>query len=274
MTDPQRVATSASALRIVLAAERLFALDGIDGVSLRTIALEAGSSNNSAVHYYFGSKGGLIGAIFEHRLPQLVSERRLLGTRCDPDDVRSRFAAHYLPVLTLAEAPDCHYVSFVEQLQRRALASPERQRDLPHLPVEGQESHEEFRRDLERLIESPRPASAPPANRGCRAGLPARRSRPRPCRGRRRRAPGLRALRRLIARRHHRLLGGPCVRRIPPVARPSERRRRAAPEAALIRLSVEWALGHRRVHSRDSRRDARPPPAKTLGSTARTSKRL
>ena len=152
MTDPQRVATSARELRIVLAAERLFALDGIDGVSLRTIALEAGSSNNSAVHYYFGSKGGLIGAIFEHRLPQLVNERRLLRTRCDPDDVRSRFAAHYLPVLALAEAPDCHYVSFVEQLQRRALASPERQRDLPHLPVEGQESHEEFRRDLERLM--------------------------------------------------------------------------------------------------------------------------
>src|SRR3954471_12119449 len=107
MSDAQRVATSASALRIVLAGERLFALHGIDGVSLRTIALAAGSSNNSAVHYYFGSKGGLIGAIFEHRLPQLLSERRLLTIRCDPADVRSRFEAHYLPVLALAEAPDC-----------------------------------------------------------------------------------------------------------------------------------------------------------------------
>ena len=80
--------TSASALRIVVAAERLFALHGIDGVSLRQIAVEAGSSNNSAVHYHFTSKEGLIRAIFQHRLPQIISERRMLGTHCDPDDLR------------------------------------------------------------------------------------------------------------------------------------------------------------------------------------------
>ena len=64
MTDADAGAPSASALRLVLAAERLFALHGIDGVSLRQIASEAGSANNSAVHYHFGSKEGLIGAIF------------------------------------------------------------------------------------------------------------------------------------------------------------------------------------------------------------------
>ena len=94
-------------------------IHGIDGVSLRQISIEAGSANNSAVHYHFGSKEGLIAAIFRHRLPQLISERRLLAARCDPDDLRSRFEAHFLPVLTLAEATDNHYVSFVEQLQRR-----------------------------------------------------------------------------------------------------------------------------------------------------------
>jgi AcrR family transcriptional regulator len=151
MTDAD-AARSASALRIVLAAERLFALHGIEGVSLRQISAEAGSANNSAVHYHFGSKHGLIGAIFRHRLPQLTSERRLLAARCDPEDVRSRFEAQYLPVLNLAEAPDNHYVSFVEQLQRRALASDGRQTDLADLPPEGQHSHDEFRRDLERLL--------------------------------------------------------------------------------------------------------------------------
>ena len=119
--DTADAAKSASALRIVIAAERLFARRGIDGVSLRQISVEAGSSNNSAVHYYFGSKEGLIGAIFRHRLPQLLSERRLLAARCDPGDLRSRFEAHYLPVLNLAEASDNHYISFVEQLNEVTL---------------------------------------------------------------------------------------------------------------------------------------------------------
>ena len=145
-------AKSASGSRIVLAAERLFALHGIDGVSLRQISAEAGSSNNSAVHYHFGSKEGLIAAIFHHRLPQLISERRLLTARCDPDDLRSRFEAQFLPVLNLAEAPDNHYVSFVEQVQRRAMASGSRRPRLPELPDEGQKSHDEFRRDLDRLL--------------------------------------------------------------------------------------------------------------------------
>src|SRR5438552_494858 len=146
VTTADAAAKSASALRIVLAGERLFALHGVDGVSLRQIAAEAGSSNNSAVHYYFGSKDGLIAAIFHHRLPQLISERRLLTARCDPNDIRSRFEAQYLPVLNLAEAPDNYYVSFVEQVQRRAMASEPSPPDLPELPAEGQQSHDEFRR--------------------------------------------------------------------------------------------------------------------------------
>jgi AcrR family transcriptional regulator len=151
MTAADSDAKSASALRIVVAAERLFAFHGIDGVALRQISIEAGFSNNSAVHYYFGSKDGLIGAIFRHRLPQLIGERRLLAARCDPDDLRSRFEAHFLPVLNLAEATDNHYVSFVEQLQRRATATSA-QAALPNLPEEGQRSHNDFRRDVEAML--------------------------------------------------------------------------------------------------------------------------
>ena len=140
---------SPSALRLVLAAERLFATHGIDGVSLRQIAADAGSGNNSAVHYHFGNKHGLIAAIFRHRLPQLISERRLLAARCDPDDLRSRFEAHFLPVLALAEADDNHYVSFVEQIQRMDLASII---GLLDLPPESVRSNEEFRHDMDRLL--------------------------------------------------------------------------------------------------------------------------
>ena len=149
MSAFESAAPSASALRLVLAAERLFALRGIDGVSLRQIAAEAGSANTSAVHYHFGSKGGLIAAIFRHRLPQLVSERELLAARCDPDDLRSRLEAHFLPVLRLAESPDSRYVSFVDQLQRDALGTPEGMLDLP---PDGQRSNDEFREDLDRLL--------------------------------------------------------------------------------------------------------------------------
>lgn len=140
---------SPSALQLVVTAERLFGLHGIDGVSLRQVASEAGSGNNSAVHYHFGSKEGLIAAIFGHRLPQLLSERRLLAARCDPDDLRSRLEAHFLPIFGLAEAPDNSYVSFVEQLQRHALASTEEWLDLP---AEGQHSNDAFRADLDRLL--------------------------------------------------------------------------------------------------------------------------
>ena len=149
MSALESAAPSASALRLVLAAERLFALHGIDGVSLRQIAAEAGSANNSAVHYHFGSKGGLIAAIFRHRLPQLISERRLLTDRCDPDDLRSRLEAQFLPVLRLAESPDSHYVSFVNQLQRHSLGAQDGMLDLP---PDGQRSNDEFRDDLDRLL--------------------------------------------------------------------------------------------------------------------------
>jgi len=149
VTAPDAVSPSPSAQRLVLAAERLFATHGIDGVSLRQIAVEGGSANNSAVHYYFKSKHGLIAAIFRHRLPQLVNERRLLAARCDPSDLRSRLEAQFLPILTMAEAPDNHYVSFVEQLQRHERGTAG---DLLDLPPDGQRSVDDFRHDLGELL--------------------------------------------------------------------------------------------------------------------------
>ena len=46
---------SATAERLLLAAERLFAARGVDGVSLRQVNVEAGQRNLSAAHYHFGS---------------------------------------------------------------------------------------------------------------------------------------------------------------------------------------------------------------------------
>lgn len=142
------VALSASALRLVDTAERLFADRGIEGVPLRQIATAAGSANNSAVHYHFGSKAALITAIFVHRLPQIVRERRLLAARSNPGDLRACLEAQYLPVLALADAPGNRYVSFVEQLQ---LWRPSGD-FFAGLPEEHRQSDVEFRRDLGRLL--------------------------------------------------------------------------------------------------------------------------
>jgi AcrR family transcriptional regulator len=50
---------------LILAAIRLLADYGVDSVSLRMINREAGSKNNSALHYHFGNKLGLIAAVDE-----------------------------------------------------------------------------------------------------------------------------------------------------------------------------------------------------------------
>jgi len=89
-TPTQGAPVTATALQLLLTAERLFAEHGFAGVSLRQIATEAGSANNSAVVYHFGSKEGLVGAIFAYRLPQLMQRRELLKARVVPGDLHAR----------------------------------------------------------------------------------------------------------------------------------------------------------------------------------------
>lgn len=140
----------ATALQLLLAAERLFAEHGLAGVSLRQISIEAGSSNNSAIRYHFGSKDDLLRAIFSYRLGDLTQRRALLRARARPDDLRAQLEAHIVPLIELAESPDSFYVSFIDQLQRTgqvevflrqadAMKSQDEfifgmQRLLPHIP--------------------------------------------------------------------------------------------------------------------------------------------
>ena len=118
LTRPGSSSTASSTSeQLILAAERLFAEQGIDGVSLRKIGAEAGNANNSAVRYHFGSKQGLLQAILEYRLPGLNRRRQLLTVQARPDDLRSCVEAYLLPIVEEAEAEDSYYLSFLVQLQ-------------------------------------------------------------------------------------------------------------------------------------------------------------
>ncbi|WP_420419905.1 TetR/AcrR family transcriptional regulator [Pacificispira sp.] len=77
MTKPPRTKRAEDArARILEVAERLFALHGIDAVSMRQINEAASQKNGSAIHYHFGSRDGLIDAIFDLRVTGTDALRR------------------------------------------------------------------------------------------------------------------------------------------------------------------------------------------------------
>jgi AcrR family transcriptional regulator len=102
--------------QIVLAAERLFAEHGIDGVSLRQIGAALGKGNGSAVQYHFGSKEALVQAIFEYRLPTLHERLDFLIAERRPDDLRSWVACQLRAVLEQSEVRGSSYSGFVAML--------------------------------------------------------------------------------------------------------------------------------------------------------------
>jgi AcrR family transcriptional regulator len=133
--------------QIVRAAERLFAIHGLDGVSLRQIGAEAGNGNNSAVQYHFGSKDQLVRAIFEDRLPYLDERRRLLVAQRRPDDLRSWVECHVLPILEQGEQEGSHYLGFVAMLQQSA-----HREVFGRIPEELRESTRLFRERVGELL--------------------------------------------------------------------------------------------------------------------------
>ena len=107
--------------QLILAAEKLFAESGIDGVSLRQINIEAGQKNSSAAHYHFGSKEALILSIYQHRMEH-VNERRLatlnkLQQSGNAISVRHVVGAIVHPIVEEIDADDSgrNYIRFMAQ---------------------------------------------------------------------------------------------------------------------------------------------------------------
>ena len=123
MTGAQRNMTTREHTRrqLILAAEKLFAESGIDGVSLRQINIEAGQKNSSAAHYHFGSKDSLILSIYQHRMAH-VNERRLITLEKMQSDrkensVRDLVGAIVDPIVAEIDADESgrNYIRFMAQ---------------------------------------------------------------------------------------------------------------------------------------------------------------
>ena len=107
--------------QLILAAERLFAESGIDGVSLRQINVAAGQKNSSAAHYHFGSKDALILSIYQHRMEH-VNERRIatlqqIDSAGNSAEVRYLIDAIVHPIVDEIDADDSgrNYIRFMAQ---------------------------------------------------------------------------------------------------------------------------------------------------------------
>jgi len=109
-----------TAERLIVAAERLFATRGIDGVSLRQVNAAAGQRNLSAAHYHFGSKAALIAAIYDYRM-ESVNQRRAalldaIGSTGREHDLAALTEAIITPILDEDTAGGGHYVRFMAQV--------------------------------------------------------------------------------------------------------------------------------------------------------------
>lgn len=113
--------------RLILAGEQLFAKGGIQGASMREIAGQAGQGNHAAVQYHFGSREGLVRAIFDYRMEQMEDVRGDMLRRAEAEgllkDARTLLEVILLPQLDLQDADGNHsYASFLSQylLQSRS----------------------------------------------------------------------------------------------------------------------------------------------------------
>lgn len=115
-----RVEGANTRLLLISAAEKLVAENGPEGVSSRQIAAAAGQTNNYAVQYHFGSKEGLLDAIFAHRLQRVDSLRGDLADAvwsggAEPS-VRKCLDVVFLPLASEVLDPDSRYVSFLARV--------------------------------------------------------------------------------------------------------------------------------------------------------------
>ncbi len=113
---------------LLRAGERLFAETGIAGTSTRAILRAAGQRNESALHYHFGGREGLIEAIYAERGAEVNEERRALLAELhengDPLSVRQLCRVAFMPPVHLARR-DPDFYCFLKLVGQIAFAPNE-----------------------------------------------------------------------------------------------------------------------------------------------------
>ncbi|GAA2592425.1 TetR family transcriptional regulator [Winogradskya consettensis] len=114
--ERKNIRGEATRQRILTAAERLFAENGISVVPLRDIGVAAGQRNHAAVQYHFGERDEVVKAIMEFRGAQSEASRvdlvagLMLGVT--PPTVVDVVAAFVRPLAIHIE-PDNYYLAFL-----------------------------------------------------------------------------------------------------------------------------------------------------------------
>jgi AcrR family transcriptional regulator len=126
--------------RLIRAGEHLFARQGVDGARTADIRKAAGQANESALHYHFGSRQGLLVAIFTKHLQATEPSRRAALDRLNGDarggrrELRRVVEALVMPDAERLHSPDGRdYLRIIVQVAGRAGV----QRGPARLPIEG-----------------------------------------------------------------------------------------------------------------------------------------
>src|SRR5690606_10508068 len=122
-TNPE----GSTADRLISAAEVLFAIHGIDGVSLREINRLAGARNASALQYHFGDRDGLLRAVMAKHGRDVESRRHAMldAYEAEPgDDLRALAGALVRPMTAKLDDPDGgpQYLQILADLMNRPRA--------------------------------------------------------------------------------------------------------------------------------------------------------
>jgi AcrR family transcriptional regulator len=109
--------------RLIDTAERLFASEGVNGVSLREIVRASGARNVTALQYHFGDRRGLLRAVLErHQRDVEIARHALLDTyEAGAEDVVQTLSAALVRPLAakLAEPAGRAYLQILGELVNR-----------------------------------------------------------------------------------------------------------------------------------------------------------
>ncbi|AOR75745.1 helix-turn-helix domain-containing protein [Novosphingobium resinovorum] len=120
VTDPPLHFADDAKIRIIAAAESLYATRSIESVSFREIAQLAGNRNTNAVQYHFGNRDTLVQAIFAWRVWQMEPARGAALAEVERSggsfDLRTLLRILCEPILDLTDDQGRHtYAAFMSK---------------------------------------------------------------------------------------------------------------------------------------------------------------